>query len=859
MDNNVDDDDDDDDGGHSEISSSKLESDSSDSGGDLSSNTDSDSESEKGDDNDNGDEDGHMDECFICDDGGELILCDGENCKKAYHAECVNADINTLPLMWYCPSCTTSSTSKPKKVDDDNATKKATPAEGVTKPMTNKTSQKGDTVSGSSKEKVKEASGLKKKGDHDNATKKATTAQRGTKPMTNKISQKGDTVSGSSKERVKEASGEAKKNTASSAMPTEGEASVNQVIPNKEKPVTTTTTATTTDSITAKDRPKPNDGATTTSSAKLGKSINAAACPPPANKDVTSRKRPLRPDGDRPLSDRDETVERVDVARTRTEGEVCENNLEKKGAPEKKRKKTAAAAKTKQNVAGAPTSVSTEPLQGARSRQSNAIESSLPPSSLPRNPVEQAVPAIHRGGTVPTRPLKPMARPAASIIPPPPEVQPTTFRTVTVPPDVAPGDVFHVLLGGGKNVIGVICPEGVYPGNTMIVLEPGEHAPVPPRTIAERNVQHLLRGFAPSQFNVVGNTFWKLLWPRLVGEGWAYTRQVHFNFGAMKFYTPGARSFVEAMRVRNVHYFESIGDITHFLSMDPKYAKIVEEFDAEIARRKKTAENEAGIARRKERAATTVQKKKKKRVNVEKVHDLDAWKYQSEREHSKVGSQHQVRTLPRAGTDESGESEKYIQDQIWDITSSTPCLTQSTWHDWAKDAQFADRFHRGILESKKQIHVLASSLDRPFAFCLWYYYHKYKPSRKYPILKKLMTNLKEQKHSDECAVCGEGGDLLCCETCTDSYHLTCIGVDPSKPEGVDVCHCPSCVRKRNLQLSSPKSPCQRRKGVLSPVDGSGQSPAQNNGSVAPTVDPSGRLGNAVPETPTVMAEGAREE
>lgn len=35
----------------------------------------------------------------------ELILCDGDGCDKAYHVSCVNVDINTLPLIWYCPSC----------------------------------------------------------------------------------------------------------------------------------------------------------------------------------------------------------------------------------------------------------------------------------------------------------------------------------------------------------------------------------------------------------------------------------------------------------------------------------------------------------------------------------------------------------------------------------------------------------------------------------------------------------------------------------------------------------------------------------------------------------------------------------
>ena len=38
----------------------------------------------------------------------ELILCDSEGCDKAYHASCVNLDIDALPSTWYCPSCTSS-------------------------------------------------------------------------------------------------------------------------------------------------------------------------------------------------------------------------------------------------------------------------------------------------------------------------------------------------------------------------------------------------------------------------------------------------------------------------------------------------------------------------------------------------------------------------------------------------------------------------------------------------------------------------------------------------------------------------------------------------------------------------------
>ena len=35
----------------------------------------------------------------------ELIRCDGRDCNKVYHVECVNEDANTLPLIWYCSHC----------------------------------------------------------------------------------------------------------------------------------------------------------------------------------------------------------------------------------------------------------------------------------------------------------------------------------------------------------------------------------------------------------------------------------------------------------------------------------------------------------------------------------------------------------------------------------------------------------------------------------------------------------------------------------------------------------------------------------------------------------------------------------
>mmetsp|Transcript_33445 Transcript_33445/g.80866 ORF Transcript_33445/g.80866 Transcript_33445/m.80866 type:complete len:113 (-) Transcript_33445:195-533(-) len=88
-----------------------------------------------------------------------------------------------------------------------------------------------------------------------------------------------------------------------------------------------------------------------------------------------------------------------------------------------------------------------------------------------------------------------------------------------------------------------------------------------------------------------------------------------------------------------------------------------------------------------------------------------------------------------------------------------------------------------------------------------------------------MNDEKDQGNSDECAICGEGGALICCETCPESFHLACLGLNPSDVEGIEKWSCPSCTRKRNLQLSPTKSPGKRPRGGDSPD--SGRSSARN--------------------------------
>ena len=59
-------------------------------------------------------EDRHDDECFICKDGGELLLCDRKSCCRAYHLVCINRKVfPSKSKKWDCPWHFCSKCQKP--------------------------------------------------------------------------------------------------------------------------------------------------------------------------------------------------------------------------------------------------------------------------------------------------------------------------------------------------------------------------------------------------------------------------------------------------------------------------------------------------------------------------------------------------------------------------------------------------------------------------------------------------------------------------------------------------------------------------------------------------------------------------
>ncbi|KAJ5841905.1 hypothetical protein N7534_011735 [Penicillium rubens] len=59
--------------------------------------------------------------------------------------------------------------------------------------------------------------------------------------------------------------------------------------------------------------------------------------------------------------------------------------------------------------------------------------------------------------------------------------------------------------------------------------------------------------------------------------------------------------------------------------------------------------------------------------------------------------------------------------------------------------------------------------------------------------RQMPNSIEPPDNSDDCHQCGKGGDLLCCDTCINSYHFDCLDppLDPKNPPQGEW-HCPKC-------------------------------------------------------------------
>lgn len=112
----------------------------------------------------------------------------------------------------------------------------------------------------------------------------------------------------------------------------------------------------------------------------------------------------------------------------------------------------------------------------------------------------------------------------------------------------------------------------------------------------------------------------------------------------------------------------------------------------------------------------------------------------------------------------------------------------------SQSEQFAS--NDAVLEHRKQCPKIAKAVGTSLNRCLIHYYSTYKAGT------GRNTYLKRKKlweQSDQCEVCNDGGDLICCDGCVNAYHMECI-----KPRLGEVpvgkWYCMECEKKRTKTI-----------------------------------------------------------
>ena len=104
------------------------------------------------------------------------------------------------------------------------------------------------------------------------------------------------------------------------------------------------------------------------------------------------------------------------------------------------------------------------------------------------------------------------------------------------------------------------------------------------------------------------------------------------------------------------------------------------------------------------------------------------------------------------------------------------------------------KFDDAIREYRKQWSKIAWAVGTSVNRCLIHYYSSYKVGDgrdRYLDAKRLW------EQSDECEVCHDGGDLICCDGCVNAYHPKCISLGEIP---VGQWFCPVCERKSRAEI-----------------------------------------------------------
>mmetsp|Transcript_21193 Transcript_21193/g.33296 ORF Transcript_21193/g.33296 Transcript_21193/m.33296 type:complete len:669 (-) Transcript_21193:52-2058(-) len=225
------------------------------------------------------------------------------------------------------------------------------------------------------------------------------------------------------------------------------------------------------------------------------------------------------------------------------------------------------------------------------------------------------------------------------------------------------------------------------------------------------------------------------------------------------------------------------------------------------------------------------------RMTRQRFSDI-AWKENRthyEKSSSRVGLQYQVDVLPVVGSHTVPE-EEVLYDQVWDpekaqksgkidfidhrVKSSIkePAYNMLHQRDYQLPGFFAEvskapptdcshwtseeraKFRKLVFEKHEDMWQISEALGRPVRECVTYYLGKFKTSKDFRSLRRVMEKARDEnpfKYPGEilCDKCGKGGKLVYCDSCDSHYHLTCQDPPLSEvPEGNDW-KCNKCVEK----------------------------------------------------------------
>lgn len=142
----------------------------------------------------------------------------------------------------------------------------------------------------------------------------------------------------------------------------------------------------------------------------------------------------------------------------------------------------------------------------------------------------------------------------------------------------------------------------------------------------------------------------------------------------------------------------------------------------------------------------------------------------------------------------------YEVEGFEEVVNALPTTDGSDWEEGKKQ-----RFSKLMFAKKKNLSAVCKTMGIDMKSCLIYYYREFKNSTDYRLMKAIVDDERYEKtarfetHSDVCAVCDDGGELVICDECEGEYHLKCIR-PPLKivPEGR--WECDECVDRKLLQL-----------------------------------------------------------